>query len=128
MDFLFLDNHRASLEHIFLRNCLRGYLVPNKENKERKSAAQDLGINPSHFLLQFPTATSLCLISPPWGAGEGFLHNKSFTSTAVLSLERTMLKEEWEFPGGAVDKNLSANAGDMSSIPGPERSHVPWSN
>ena len=32
------------------------------------------------------------------------------------------------FPGGAVVKNLPANAGDMGSIPGPGRSHMPWSN
>ena len=32
------------------------------------------------------------------------------------------------FPGGAVVKNLSANAGDMGSIPGPRGSHMPWSN
>ena len=31
------------------------------------------------------------------------------------------------FPGGAVDKNLPANAGDTGSIPGPGRSHMPWS-
>ena len=30
------------------------------------------------------------------------------------------------FPGGSVDKN--ANAGDMGSIPGPGRLHIPWSN
>ena len=28
-----------------------------------------------------------------------------------------------DFPGGAV-----VNAGDMGSIPGPGRSHMPWSN
>ena len=28
----------------------------------------------------------------------------------------------WGFPGGAVVKNLPANAGDMSSIPGSGRS------
>ena len=33
-----------------------------------------------------------------------------------------------EFPGGAVVKNLPANAGDARSIPGPQRSHMPWSN
>ena len=33
-----------------------------------------------------------------------------------------------DFPGGAVVKNLSANAGDMDSSPGPGGSHVPWSN
>ena len=29
-----------------------------------------------------------------------------------------------EFPGGAVDRNLPANAGDVSSIPGLGRSHT----
>ena len=33
-----------------------------------------------------------------------------------------------DFPGGAVVKNLPANAGDTGSIPGPGRSHMPWSN
>ena len=32
------------------------------------------------------------------------------------------------FPGGAVDKNLPANAGDMGLIPNPRRSHRPQSN
>ena len=32
------------------------------------------------------------------------------------------------FPGGAVVKNLPANAGDTGSIPGPGRSHMLWSN
>ena len=31
------------------------------------------------------------------------------------------------FPGGAVVKNPPANAGDTDSIPGPGRSHMPWS-
>ena len=33
-----------------------------------------------------------------------------------------------DFPGGAVVKNLPANAGDMGSTPGPGRSHMPQSN
>ena len=33
-----------------------------------------------------------------------------------------------DFPGGSVVENSSANAGDMGSIPGPGRSHMPWSN
>ena len=33
-----------------------------------------------------------------------------------------------DLPGGAVVKNPPANAGDMGSIPGPGRSHMPWSN
>ena len=32
------------------------------------------------------------------------------------------------FLGGAVDKNLSDNAGDMGSIPDLGRCHMPWSN
>ena len=33
-----------------------------------------------------------------------------------------------DFLGGPVVKNLPANAGDMGSIPGPGRSHMPWGN
>ena len=33
-----------------------------------------------------------------------------------------------DFPGGAVVKNLPANAGDTGSIPGPGRSHMQRSN
>ena len=33
-----------------------------------------------------------------------------------------------DFPGGTVVKNPPANAGDMGSIPGPGRSHMPRSN
>ena len=32
------------------------------------------------------------------------------------------------FPGGTVDKNLPANAGDAGSIPDPGRSHMPRSS
>ena len=31
-------------------------------------------------------------------------------------------------PGGTVDKNPPAIAGDMGLIPGPKRSHMLWSN
>lgn len=31
---------------------------------------------------------------PPWGAGEGSLHNKSLIEKVVLSFERVMLKKE----------------------------------
>ena len=33
-----------------------------------------------------------------------------------------------DFPGGAVVKNLPANAGDTGLSPGPGRSHMPWSS
>ena len=40
----------------------------------------------------------------------------------------SLKKKGADFPGGAVVKNPSANAGDMGSIPGPGRSHMPQSN
>ena len=33
-----------------------------------------------------------------------------------------------DFPDGTVDRNLPAIAGDMDSIPGLGRFHMPWSN
>ena len=33
-----------------------------------------------------------------------------------------------DFPGGTVDKNLPANAGDMGSVSGPGRFHTLQSN
>lgn len=36
--------------------------------------------------------------------------------------------ETWNFPGGTVVKNLSANIGDTGLIAAPGRSHIPWSN
>ena len=33
-----------------------------------------------------------------------------------------------DFPGGPLVGSVPANAGDMGSIAGPERAHVPWSN
>ena len=33
-----------------------------------------------------------------------------------------------DFPGGPVVKSLPTNAGDMGSIPGLGRSHMPWDN
>ena len=39
-----------------------------------------------------------------------------------------ILKMARDFPGGSVDKNLPVNPGDMGSIPGPGRFHMPQSN
>ena len=33
-----------------------------------------------------------------------------------------------DLPRGPVVENLPANAGDMGSIPGPGRFHMPWDN
>ena len=42
--------------------------------------------------------------------------------------EKQTKKMPQDFPGGAVVKNLPANAGDEGSSPGPGRSHMPQSN
>ena len=40
----------------------------------------------------------------------------------------TKNKNNVNFPGGSVDKNLPTNAGDTGLIPGPGSFHIPWSN
>ena len=56
-----------------------------------------------------------------------FLNNKTRKSKLLLNscVAEWML---WDFPGGAMDKNLTANAGDMGLIPVPGRSHMPQSS
>ena len=46
-------------------------------------------------------------------------------STTVINPSKVYHQD---FPGGAVVENPPANAGDMGSIPGPGRSHMPRSN
>ena len=50
------------------------------------------------------------------------------SSSMSFANEYSQDLEHWDFPGGSVVKNPPANAGDTGSIPGPERSHMPWSN
>ena len=49
-------------------------------------------------------------------------------STEMLIVSVDLKGYTRDFPGGAVVKNPPANAGDVASIPGPGRSHMPWSN
>ena len=37
-------------------------------------------------------------------------------------------KKSLDFPGGTVDKNPPADAGDVGLVPGPRRSHLLWNN
>ena len=57
---------------------------------------------------------------------------KCFLSTLIAQRKKktnTYFKKQFrDFPGGTVVKNPPANAGDMGSIPGPGRSHMPRSN
>ena len=58
------------------------------------------------------------------------------TSQAKLAISSWLLDGKckllksvlWDFPGGAVVKNLPANSGGMGLSPGPGRSHMPQSN
>ena len=45
-----------------------------------------------------------------------------------ISTKMGITKKPGDFPGGTVVKNPPASAGDMGSIPGSGRSHMPWSN
>ena len=38
------------------------------------------------------------------------------------------IKSVQDFPGGTVNKNPPASAGDTGLIPGPGRCHMPWGN
>ena len=51
-----------------------------------------------------------------------------YTMLSTLSGTKPLIKARFrDFPGGAVVKNLPANAGDTGSIHGPGRSHMPQS-
>ena len=44
----------------------------------------------------------------------------------LLDVNTSISRSEEDFPGGPVVKNPPANAGDMGSIPGLGRCHIPW--
>ena len=76
------------------------------------------------------------IVLEKWGRIKG--NEQSSLAQGIYQDSRLSLKIEWsriicshlvlDFPGGAVVKNLSANAGDTGSSPGPGRSHMPQSN
>ena len=59
---------------------------------------------------------------------EHFHHTRKFPHAPSQSTSLKSKTTTRDFPGGTVVKNPSANAGDMGSIPGPGRSHMPRSN
>ena len=69
----------------------------------------------------------LYLLCPIWGLN-GMNEHESLEPGKVIVNSQAPRLDEQDFPSGPVDKNLSANAGDMSSIPGPGRFHMPWDN
>ena len=46
----------------------------------------------------------------------------------LVSSEYLLKYKFLDFPGGTVDKNLPANAGDMGLAPGLRRFHIPQNN
>ena len=46
----------------------------------------------------------------------------------VNTINYTVRKTKWGFPGGTVVRNPPANSGDAGSSSGPGRSHMPRSN
>ena len=64
-----------------------------------------------HLYCKIITAIQLTPLSP---------HIKTFSGNTRFTVSG--------FPGALVVENLPANAGDVSSIPGPGRSHLPWGN
>ena len=67
---------------------------------------------------------SKCL--PTYKGTWGRMHNGGFINCFLCGMQLKLFP--WDFPGGAVVKNLPANAGDTGSSPGLGRSHMPWSN
>ena len=58
----------------------------------------------------------------PWTEAPGGLQTTRSQSWTQLSTEHR------DFPGGAVDMNVPAKAGDTGWIPALGRSHKQWSN
>ena len=52
----------------------------------------------------------------------------SISGAPVRFLVQVLRSHMLDFPGDPVVKNPSANAENTDSIPGPGRSHTPWSN
>ena len=74
---------------------------------------------------------SVCGLNPPQvvlpGNLMGLNIKQSYEATITL-IPKPDKDTTQGFPGGAVVKNLPANARDTDSSPGPGRSHMPWSN
>ena len=79
-------------------------------------ARGDLTVHLSHLHNPLQAVNTTCLLR----AGIRVPH--------LLLLRRMRQRSALDFSGGSVVKNLPANAGDMSSIPRPQRFHMPQSN
>ena len=77
-------------------------------------------------------ASWMLLLQPSHSQGEGsaavqallLLHPTRFRREACAPSDEPPVRTSQDFPTGAVDKSLSANAGDTGSIPGLGRSQM----
>ena len=96
----------------------------------------DLGIKPRSPALEADALTSEPPGKPGYGQMNTFDGNVYPSGGAhwwyfsTPKIHKTFESRIWhrDFPGGPVVKNLPAKAGDMGSIPGPGRFHMPQSN
>ena len=56
------------------------------------------------------------------------IRNEKEVTTDTAEIQSSIRDYYMGFPGGAVVRNLPANAGDTGLSPGPGGSHMPWSN
>ena len=82
-------------------------------------------INIPHILVVV-LPQGLCMCCALFLERSSFMFLRSFFPHLLqVCVQNHLLRD---FPGGAVVKNLPANAEDIGSSPGPGRSHMPWSN
>ena len=107
-------------QHIFGGANRYGNPAP-KEGKHRQEAWNHQGNATHRMLVQCQTLVSI--YSVLYHVLQS--HDIDLITPEIL---RVWKRSAEGFPGGAVDKNPPANAGDTGSSPGPGRSHMPRSN
>ena len=93
----------------------------------------DSGIRPGSPALQADSLPPGKLTLFPRGSHTPSQRKSQFNMYVIRShmpcgIAKMKTSTSWDFPHGPMVKNPSANAGDMGLIPGPGRSHMPWSN
>ena len=107
-----------------------------KKLRKRQAREREVGRSlwiPRQKIKAKPTISE-CVARWAWG-WSGELEDRSYSEykgNLVCAFKLLLIfsakKNPLGFPGGAVVKNLPANAGDTGLSPGPGRSHMPRSN